>query len=210
MNDIDLRRMSYARVSDIIGIQTASEYKTIPIDVLANACIRGQKIDGYCTAFAQGLWISDIEEEYQPYFDEFKRWASENVEEFISSKVRLYDDLRRFTGEFDLIAVLKEGRKNALLDLKVTAKSSKAWGIQLSAYKHLCILNGIPVDTVFNLHLMKTDPPLYESINGEKTLAAPARVKAKVIPHDDDLSHYWDIFDSSLRCYDYFNRKEAI
>src|ERR1700757_3005699 len=156
MSELEEQRALYPRVSNIIEKQNANELKAVSIEVLANACLRGQKVHDYCTAWAKNLWVTDIEEEYQPYFDAFVRWALEHVDELVYSSTRLYDDVRKFTGEFDMIVKMKRTNKLVLLDIKTSSAKSKAWPVQLAAYGHLCKENGLPFDQIMNLHLKKT------------------------------------------------------
>lgn len=207
MSDLEEKRAFYPRVSEIIGKQNAEELRSVPLDTLANACIRGQKVHDYCTAWIKNLWLTDIEPEYQPYVDAFTRWALLNVKEYHHSSIRLYDDVKRFTGEFDMIVKLNNGEL-ALIDIKTSASKSKAWPVQLAAYSHLCKLNDFTFDVVYNIHLKKTHTALYEERQGEKVLISPPVVKALEIRHEN-LNEYWDIFASALSCYDYFDRKEV-
>jgi hypothetical protein len=207
MNDLEEKRALYPRVSDIIGKQNAEEFRSIPLDVLANACIRGQKVHDYCTAWIKDLWIPDVESEYKPYVESFTEWASNHISEHLFSAVRLYDDDRMFSGEFDMIVKLKNG-ETALLDIKTSAASSKTWPLQLAAYAHLCQVNGFCFNAVYNIHLKKNPSTVRKEKQGEKiSLSLPA-VQTREIRYDD-LNSYWRIFSSALECYDYFNRKEV-
>lgn len=201
------KRALYPRVSDIIGKQNADELRSVPIETLANACLRGQKVHDYCTAWMRNLWIPDVEPEYEIYLEAFKEWAHANVDHCRHSSIRLYDDVKRFTGEFDMIVKMKTG-KLALLDIKTSAVKSKTWPVQLSAYAHLCHLNGYEFDEVYNIHLKKVKPSLYEEKQGEKVLVSPPVVKTMEMKYVD-LSDSWEIFTSALACYDYFARKEV-
>lgn len=207
-SELDFQRMLYVRVSDVISKQNFEELRSIPLETLANAAIRGTKVHDYCTTLVKGLWLPDIEEEYAPYVDAFMRWYDQNVFQTLYTNTRLYDDNKKFTGEFDMIVVLKESREIAMLDLKTSANVSRSWPIQLAAYKHLCELNGYEPDAFLNIHLKKTKPAFYENTEEGKVMITPPVVKANPIRHDD-LKPYWEIFSSALRCYDYFNRKEA-
>lgn len=209
MIDLHDKRAHYPRVSDIIGKQNGDELRNVPLDVLANACLRGQRVHDYCTAWVRNLWVSDIEPEYELYLDAFKQWADDKVDDCKHSNVRLYDDVKRFTGEYDLIVKLRTGQ-HALIDIKTTCVKSKTWPVQLSAYAHLCRVNDYPFDEVYNVHLKKVKPAVYEEIQGEKVQVSPPVIKAIETKYDaDQLSKYWEIFSSALECYDYFTRKEV-
>ena len=202
MTDLLSKRAQYPRVSDIIGKQTESDMRKIPIDNLVNASIKGTKIHAYCTAHIKGLFLPDVEAEYQPYMNAFIEWADANVKRALHCCVRLYDDVKRFTGEFDMIAELKNG-KTALIDIKTSAVASKAWPIQLAAYDHLCRLNGFEYDEIFVVHLKKK----YMKNDGE-SLANPLHQVNVVCLMQNNVNQSWDIFASALNCYDYFHRKE--
>jgi len=206
--ELEFTRMFYVRVSEIIGKQTMEEMRSIPVDVLANAAVRGTKVHDYCAAYVKGLWICEIEEEYEPYVNCFVSWYQENVERVIYTNKRLYDDEKKFTGEFDMIVKMKNTMEIAMIDLKTSANVSRSWPIQLAAYKHLCELSGFHVDSYMNLHLKKKKPAVFEGEGEHKKMVTPPLMKAVPLPiSQEDLTHSWDIFSSALKCYDYFDRK---
>ena len=208
MSDLNEKRAHYPRVSDIIGKQNERELRNIPLEVLANACVRGQKVHDYCTAWVRNLWITDVEEEYKPYLEAFTDWAKEHIEECHHSSVRLYDDEKRFTGEFDMIVKLRGSDNIVLLDIKTSHSPSKSWPIQLAAYGHLCQINGYKFNSIANLHLKKVDTKLREKKQGKSVTSTFPQCRAILMTHED-IAHYWDIFSSALKCYDYFDRKEV-
>jgi hypothetical protein len=208
MDDLQQRRAVYPRVSDIIRKQNEAEFRGIPLETLANACIRGQKVHDYCTAWARNLWVGDVEEEYKAYFDAFAEWAEVNVSDVLHSSVRLYDDTKRFTGEFDMIVRMKVSKKIVLMDIKTSSSPSISWPIQLSAYGHLCKTNGYHFDEIMNVHLKKTHAALYEKKEGKRVKVSSPQVRVNTIKHEN-VNFFWDIFSSALKCYDYFERKEG-
>lgn len=209
MNELSCQRLIYPRVSEIIGKQNEAEMRGIPLEVLANAAIRGTAIHNHCLTLVKGLWASDVEPEHQPYVDAFINWYQNNVYQCLFAGVRLYDDIKRFTGEYDLIVVLKETKQIALIDIKATAAESKSWPVQLAAYDHLCMVNDYPeIETFYNVHLKKVKPPVFEKSGEEKVLVSPPKVKAVAIEHKN-IKPFWDIFSSALACFDYFNRREV-
>lgn len=187
-------RETYPRVSDIIGIQTERSMRSIPIEALANAAIRGTKIHEYCAALTKLLWVDEIEEEYKSYVSAFMEWYEENVKVLIYSETRLYHDVKRFTGMPDMIVKLKSG-KAALIDIKSSATISKSWGVQLAAYSCLASHNKIGIDEHYVIHLKK-----YQ-------VKKETKIKADAIPYTD-LNNEMHMFNCCLECYDYFNRKE--
>lgn len=207
MEDLEIVRSKYPRVSEIIAKQNESELRNIPIQNLVNASIRGTAIHNYCTMYMKNLWIDDVDAAYEPYFEAYKKWHSVNVKKILYSAIRLYDDKNLFSGEFDVIAELKNG-KTFLIDIKTSATKSKSWPIQLAAYHHLCNLNGFEIENIMILHLKAAENAKYDKDDqGKKILVAPPVVKAKVIEYEN-IENYWQIFESALRCYDYFERKE--
>lgn len=204
MDSLEEKRALYPRVSEIIGKQTDREMRSIPIENLVNACIRGTKVDTYCTAYLNNCFLPEMEEEYKPYVESFIEWADQNIERTIFTKIRLYDDELKFSGEPDALVILKRSACPALIDLKATAKSSKSWGVQLAAYKHLCKVNGYEVEDMYNVHVKKTKVATYDE---NRKIVTPPKTKVVEIPYPD-TKPYWAIFVHALGCYDYFDRKE--
>lgn len=208
MNELEILRLTYPRVSEIISKQNSAEMRGISLEILANAALRGIAVHNHCIAFVKGLWSAEIEEEYKPYVEAFTDWYSNNVGECLFAGIRLYDDSKRFTGEYDLIVRLKETNQVVLVDIKATAAISKTWPVQLAAYNHLCEVNSYPkIDAFYNVHLKKMKSPVYEKKGEEKVLVSPPKVKAVAVEHKD-ITRYWNIFSSALSCYDFFDRKE--
>jgi hypothetical protein len=210
MNDIDEKRLTYPRVSEIISKQNYNELRTIPLDTLLRASIRGTAVHKYCTIFLKKLFMPEIEAEYQIYVDAFIGWAEQNVVEVINTSQRLYDDELRFSGEFDAIVVLKD-KSTCLIDIKTSAAQSKSWDLQVAAYNHLCKKYGYQITKVMNVHLKKKISIKTEEIQGQKVKVSSPVVSAKEIIYDaGNLTSAWSIFTSALACYDYFDRKEEL
>lgn len=207
MNNLNILRAQYPRVSDILGKQIIAEMQKIPLETLAKATLRGIKVHNYCLSHAAGYFLADVEAEYEPYVNCFIQWYEENVQKQLHNSVRLYDDSYRFTGEFDLIAQMKSG-EIALIDIKATSASSKTWPVQLAAYNHLCKLNGYTVERIFNLHLKKKYGKKDEEMTVDEDTPAPFSVHAKAIDYAD-IESSWQVFQGALTCYDYFDRKEV-
>lgn len=203
MDELDLARSRYPRVSDIIGIQTEREMRSIPLQNLIDASERGTKIHRYCTSYAKGLFLSEVEMDCEPYVEAFKKWCDLNIKNVILTRTRLYDDSKRYSGEPDMIIELQNGSR-ALIDIKSAAQESKAWAVQLAAYDNLCKQNGLLYDQIFVLHLKKKQP---KKKKGEDQIDLPLEVNSECLMHPN-INMYWDIFASALNCYDYFNRKE--
>jgi hypothetical protein len=208
ISDLDFQRANYPRVSHIIGSRNENQYSGVAADVLENACIRGRKIHEYCTAEIEGLWIPDIEEEYKPYYQAFKSWLHKKDAKILSLPKRLYDDEKKFTGEFDFI--IEWDGLPMIVDIKTSAIPSKTWGVQLAAYAMLCrqdeemkklifdCRNELSYFTTMNLHLKKKKCGDSFSVN-------PVEIFYSV----EERFYSEVIFNHCLSCYDYFNRKET-
>lgn len=202
--DLNELRATYVRVSNIIGKQSDIEKLGIPIETLIHAKERGTKIHAYCSSYLKGLWIPEIEEEYLPYFNAFTEWADANIKETLKQNIRLYDDAKRFTGEFDVIALLKNREGPVLIDIKTSSAKSRSWPVQLAAYKSLCQINGYQVNEVMNVHLKKKKSAVFDE---NMKIISPSQVEVKEIEYES-FEKYLKIFESALLCYDYFERKE--
>lgn len=191
---LEVKRLTYPRVSAIIGKQTAEQMRKIPIDTLANAALRGTTVHSYCTAYAKGLYVPAIELEYEPYVDAFIDWYDANVEALVSSGDRLYDDELEYSGEYDLIVRLKGSELNVLIDIKTSSTVSKSWPIQLAAYENLLDINDLSCEAFYNVHLKKSKDS----------------VKFKEIKYSqNEMKTSWKTFLSCLECYNYFDKKDS-
>lgn len=99
--------------------------------------IRGQKVHAACLCDLQGLWYPPLKPEYQGYFNSWKRWADQWIDQVIFVETRLYDHDWKVCGKPDLIAKLKTDRFWVLIDLKTSQAEHKSWRLQLAAYRHL-------------------------------------------------------------------------
>lgn len=207
MKDLDAIRKIYPRVSEIISKQNEFDMRQIPVETLLNAQHRGTEIHDYCTKYILNeLWTVKIDPEYRPYLESFIQWYMENVEETIFMSQRLYDDVKRFTGEPDMVFRLKGSKRIVLADIKTSYAVSKTWAIQLAAYKHLLKIIGIEVDDCINIHLKKTKSAVMQVIDGVKVVLTPAIVKPILI-EQNEYNKSWQIFESALICFDYFDRE---
>lgn len=189
MQDLITERLNYPTVTEIIGIITAKEFAMIAPEVLKNAQERGSAVHEYCASYAQGLWVPDVEEQYKPYFDSFCKWWDKNGKKIIRSEERLHDDTLKFSGKFDMLIELVDGRR-AIIDLKTSATSSKSWIVQLAAYSSL-------------LGFQSEEGVLHINLKLKKTSCC-----AKEISYDaDQISEAWDIFKGILKAYYYLCSK---
>jgi len=64
------------------------------------------------------------------------RWCDKNIKEVIQTETRYQDDLYKFTGKLDLVALLVDDRI-ALIDFKTAVAESRTWKLQTGGYKLL-------------------------------------------------------------------------
>jgi len=81
-------------------------------------------------------WAAPINPAWQGYVDTIMRWCEENIEKVVQVETRYQDDLYRFTGKLDLVALLLDGRL-ALIDFKTAVAESRTWKLQTGGYKLL-------------------------------------------------------------------------
>lgn len=208
LNPIQSLRDAYPRVTKILEKQTLAEMRSIPTDRLITASLRGSAVHNYCTTYLERLFMPDIEEQYSPYVTAFIQWAERNIKEVLHTRQRYYDDDLQFSGEPDAILILKDSDVPTLIDIKATCTVSKTWALQLGAYQHLCVKNGINIGRSMNIHLKKSVKTQTENIQGEKVRFSIPVICAKEILPPIDFNESWKIFHSALLCFNYFDRKE--
>ncbi len=180
-------RPGYTRISDIL--KPFTKFDNIPPEVLHRAADRGTRVHEYCSAYANNIFLSDIDEDCEGYVDSFIQWYDENVVKLLYSEKRLYDDMLKITGQFDLIVKLEDSDEVVLIDIKTPERESNTWAIQLAAYSYL-----IAYDLKITIDVRKI---LRLSKDGKK---------ATVTTYTDHKIH--DIlFFNACKLYEYFNRK---
>ena len=177
----------YTRISDVL--KPFSKFDNINLEVLNNAADRGTRVHDFCNAYANNIFIGDIDEDCKGYVDSFIKWYDENVESLIESEKRLYDPFLMVTGKFDMIVKLKSSGQVTLIDIKTPSSISKMWGLQLSVYFHLIKHElRISVENVMVLQLSKYGK------------------NAKKILYNDTKKHF-RLFLSALNLHEYINQK---
>lgn len=174
-----------------MALYTQGSFDFVSAQTLNNAKERGTDVHAYATAYAKKLWTLEPEEHLKGYVDSFKLWYDENVEEFISSETRLFDDELIFSGKYDMIVRLKGEEQLTLVDFKTSAVFQKDWPVKLAAYLHLLNLNGYNVFNALSIRLKK---------DGKKPC----------VKSYGDCNPFFKIFLSVLTAYDYFIRREEV
>ena len=128
------------------------DFSMIPDDVLEYASERGSAVHQICASIAQGLWVTNILEEYSGYIKSFHLWFDSQVQSVIQVEQRLYDNDFGFNGKPDFIGILKSN-EIVLIDWKTPVALQKTWQAQLAAYQHLARKNGFAIQSAGSLRL---------------------------------------------------------
>lgn len=140
----------YRRVTSIL--YPFSGLDKLDQTIVNNAAKRGTKVHKIIEGIVQGLGEFAVDDEVKGYIESFKKWWGEGKEVLYIER-RFYCDLKKITGQVDLIINTPEGI--ALVDYKTSFKPSKTWPVQGSGYYYLAKEAGIDVKKVFFLHLNK-------------------------------------------------------
>ncbi len=149
MSDI----FSYIRVTDVL-FPVSGLGKIDPI-ILQRAADRGTLVHKYCdsvpSALKEGFGVNVLEDNARPYVESFIKWLPR---EFIAKPPRFYCDELLITGECD--AIYKEDGALVLVDYKTSAKESKTWRLQGSAYCYMARKAGYDIKRLEFVKLSKT------------------------------------------------------
>lgn len=98
---------------------------------------RGESVHAACAAYLKGAYVPPLQEEYQPYFDSFLKWAQVAVESVIMVEERLSDSVLRFCGKPDAILCISGDVVPVVVDFKTSQSNQKWWRLQTAAYRFL-------------------------------------------------------------------------
>lgn len=148
----------FFRVTEVLA--PFSGLDKVPKDILSNAARRGSKVHDVCEGIVKGLGEWDIDDEIRGYVDSFKSWWSQSIKVLALEK-RFFCSELMITGQVDMIIESDEGA--IILDLKTSAKPSKTWPLQGSAYAYMAKKEGYDIKGIHFLHLNKKGlaPNLY-------------------------------------------------
>lgn len=124
--------------------------------VLERAAVRGTKVHKVCESLVRDLGDWKIDDEIAGYVDSFKMWL-EKKPQILDIEKRFYCQELQITGQVDMILDSPDG--HIIFDLKTSAKSSKTWPLQGSAYKYLANISGYNVTAIHFLQLDKMGKP---------------------------------------------------
>lgn len=140
-------------VTELMRPMTATYYKTVNEDTLANAATKGTAVHEAAENYIK-FGLVDIDEEYKGYIDAFTGWYDSRKPDPVASEMKFYHKILRYGGTADLLCIL--GGRLALVDYKTTSEISRMLvGVQLEAYKQALRSHGIEVEDKIALHLKK-------------------------------------------------------
>jgi hypothetical protein len=177
--------MIYPSVTQVL--QPWADFSHIPPAVLEAASARGTLVHDICANIARGLLVMNTPTEVEGYVNSFRRWFDLMVADVLLVEERQVDVAFGFHWQNDLIARAKHG-EILLIDLKTPVTKIKTWRLQLSAYRHLAVLNGVTPTRTGSLQL-----------NPEGKIA-------KMNFYDNSLTDF-NHFLSALNLYRFFNTK---
>lgn len=117
-----------------------ADFSQVPPNVLEEAKLRGTLAHNLFASYALGLWIPAIPENCIGFFDSFRRWFDDTVEEVIAVEKRIIHPTYHFTGQLDLLCQIRGDSGLMLLDNKTPLALYKSWQVQCAAYKKLADL----------------------------------------------------------------------
>jgi hypothetical protein len=145
-------RYKYPSVTEIL--EPWVDFSMVKPEVLRAAQIRGNVVHDVCAGYAKfGFTAKAVPQRYRGYFDSFRRWFDEEVEEVLAAEERIFCDALRVCGQLDLLIRLRHYPDNLpiIVDIKTPTVSQKTWEAQVAAYKFLAenhtgmlLLTGIP------------------------------------------------------------------
>jgi len=125
-------KTGYPSVTDIIGPYIDKTWFT------EEHTIRGSAVHNAIEAFLKGLFVIPLKEDYQPYFDSFRRWFDIAVDDVVMAEERLVDEDLGYCGQMDAILKLKGGDfDGTLADWKTSQSYQPWWRIQGESYRRL-------------------------------------------------------------------------
>jgi len=177
-------------VTEVLGVFT--DFSMINPSVLAHACERGTKVHTAIAAHLQGLWIPSLDDEVQPYFDSFRKWADIMLDEVILVENEGICDCYGYMGHYDSALILKGDDPYALsvLDWKTPVTAQRAWSCQNSAYCHLVEKHA----DLSGYHIHRTG----------SVMLSPEGKTAKIHDNTHERATCFNIFLSALTAYKFF------
>jgi len=168
-----------------------TDFSRIHPEVLRHAAERGSKIHSAIASHLLGLWVMPLDDEAQPRFDSFRRWADLMVDRVLIVEKELSCDCFGYHGHPDAALILKGEKGATVADWKSPIIESKTWKGQISSYWHLVDKHG----------------DLPEGIKVTRCCAImlhPEGKTAKMVDYTDTYHQYFAAFLGALTAYKHF------
>lgn len=131
-------RFEYVSVTEVL--ECWNDFSMITKEQLKAAQIRGTIVHELAFKYLSNRFIPKVPDQYQGYFDSFRRWADDEVAEIFLLEERLTSEIYRFTGQLDIAARLRGFDQPMIVDTKTAVGAGKTWGCQLGAYRWLAMM----------------------------------------------------------------------
>lgn len=128
------------------------DYSQVPAAVLKRAQDLGTAVHRMTELYdLDDLDVDSLSQELMPYLTAWMRFRAETgfVPELIEQ--RFHHSALHFAGTLDRTGLIK-GRRS-VIDIKKMLRLGPVIGVQLAAYKELCIKNGVAIDDRYGLGL---------------------------------------------------------
>ncbi len=168
-------------------LQRWGDFENINPAVLEKAKDRGSEVHALCGCFARQVWIREVPEECQGYFESFKNWFNTHVDKVHLVEKQLTDPIRGYTGTPDLLLTLRGDMWKSIWDIKSPRVASKTWRIQTAPYRSLGTIAGHDIRRHGCLRL---DPDGGNAILEE---------------YSSTYIYDLNVFLSALNCWNYFD-----
>lgn len=142
--------MEYPRVTSIIAPWSGLD--KVPEATLQYAADRGTRVHEICARIAAGEFVMSIDKDILGYVQSFRKWFDSQVAGVLMCEERLNDEVLGYTGQIDLVVMLKEGIVT-LVDLKTPVMFYPTWKMQIAAYRNLLQKEGILPERTGSLQL---------------------------------------------------------
>lgn len=173
-----LSKADYVRVTEVLSMY--SDFSMVSPEVLQIAKERGTEVHAECdNVMLEYSW--NMGSTYRGYIKSFEAWAKGR--KFLPKPDRFYDPEMMVTGEVDGLYETPDGI--VLIDIKTSARESKTWRLQTSAYSYMAKKKGYDIQRIEVIKLDKEGKP------------------PKVYLYEENI----DLFKKALDLYRYFNEK---
>lgn len=128
---IEKNQQKYNRVTEVLGIWQDTSFFT------EEGRERGTAVHQACSAYAKKLWHPALKDEWRGYTKSFICWFDATVSKVILSEKRFFDDKILYSGQIDLLCILKGDTEPTVIDIKTGIPNPRIVNSQTAAYRFL-------------------------------------------------------------------------